>query len=94
MSCIKQTSNISTTIAVKDLLAIPTQLTIVINALKPEVYLITVYISSSYLTEYIMCLYYNYHLPNVVQRNTCCLFRESYKTRKCNEWAKSKVSEC
>lgn len=57
----------STTIAVKDLLAIPTQLTIVINALKSEVYLITVYITSSYLTEYTMCLYYNYHLPNVVQ---------------------------
>jgi len=72
MSCIKHISNTSTTTAVKDLLVIPTQLTIVINDLKPEVYLITVYISSSYLKEYTMCLYYNYHPPNIVQRNTCC----------------------
>jgi len=94
MSCIKHISNTSTTTAVKDLLAIPTQLTIVINALKPEVYLITVYISSSYLKEYTMCLYYNYHPPNIVQRNTCCLLCESYKTYTCTKWAKSRVSEC
>jgi hypothetical protein len=94
MSCIKHISNTSTTTAVKDLLAIPTQLNIVINALKPEVYLITVYISSSYLKEYTMCLYYNYHPPNIVQRNTCCLLCESYKTRTCTKWAKSRVSEC
>jgi hypothetical protein len=94
MSCTKQTSNTSTTITVRDLLAIPTQLTIVINALEPEVYLTTLYISSSYLTKYTMCLYYNYHLPNVVQWNTCCLLRESYKTCKCTKWAKSRVSEC
>jgi len=94
MSCIKQTSNTSTTTAVKDLLAIPTQLNIVINALKLEVYLITVYISSSYLMEYTMCLYYNYHLPNVVQRNTCCLLHESHKTCTCTKWAKSRVSAC
>lgn len=93
MSCMKQTSNTSITITVKGLLAIPTQLTILINAVKPEVYLITVYISSSYLTEYTMCLCYNYHLSNVIQGNTCHSLHQSYKACKHTMWAKSRVSE-